>query len=74
MLKIHKTNQNYQVNHLAEEMRRKEEIQLLEGPILSPRVGSVDSAGNNGFEAFLFEMPGGMCALVITYKTNTLQI
>lgn len=55
-------------------MRRKEEIQLLEGPILSPRAGSVDSAGNNGFKVFLFEMPGGMCALVITYKNNTLQI
>lgn len=62
---------NYHIDHLEEEIRCRDEIQLLEGPILlvCPWCAVfVVSVGNMGFGAFLFEKPArenevdGMCA------------
>lgn len=49
--------QNYHVDHFAEEMRRREDIQLLEVPLFSPCTWLAVSAGNIGFGAFLFDTP-----------------
>lgn len=65
---------NYQVHHFAEEMRRKEDIQLLEVPIFSPRLWLDVSAGNTGFGVFLLGTPAGefeldeTCGLFKFYK------
>lgn len=48
---------SYRINHLAEEMRRREEIQLLEGAVLSAGAGFVTSVGATGLEEFLFVVP-----------------
>lgn len=66
------------INHLDEEMRRKEEIQLLDGPELSPFPWLVfASVDNIGFEAFPFTATAGdsevdgTCGLLKTYKIVT---
>ena len=66
------TIQAYHSDHLAEEKRCRDEIQLLEGPTFLPfpLPEPEVSAANNGFGAFLFETPTrgdevvGVCALL----------
>lgn len=49
--------------HLEEDMRCRDDIQLLEGPILIPCScrGLEGSADKAGFKGFLFEVPAGEC-------------
>lgn len=67
--------QHYHMNHLAEDIRRREEIQLLEGPVLSPfALAVLASLDTISFEPFPFAMTAeanevdGMCALLIIYR------